>query len=865
MSKEIISFIRINSKRSNENIDCIQTKPIQCNIIKPGPNKLTDVQRSQFDKICKRNNGKVDFCFGSEIEKKNQDINEINAVNTFYTILKNNGFNHIIEKKNIYKNNITYILSKKDNVDVKNKIKTIHLIKILNSNSIASGNDNSITVDNITKDCNVINCFNFIDDFSVNHLTNKEDSSQNFNNFERDLRLYNHIKNNEIYHIKIYLSKINNQFTLHSPVENTVEDTLQEKKDKLKENNEKIKNIDNSNKNNFLKQSTILKLFTLDDNTPLTYSNINTYISERCDENLKSKKQKINEFVQKNNIKDRKCNNSLIKNYSIQLEIEKNNHEIEKNNHEIEAIKKLNKNNQNILSYKLINIILYNFIHQNTLIKNNELLQNEINNLEKVSYLSRGELNLANRAMSPIRQMTNELIMNTMIHYMAQFNRFNMLLELFKCECFKNLDMNVKNALGETPLHIAVRYNNINIIIFLIKYANNVDLLVKNSKGETPFLYSINYNHLDIMYLLYNNKGFSLDSDNDNNNLLHICLIHKPDTTIVSFLVQRGVDIDQENNEGKLPMDILEEKFKKLKDKYKDNEKYKKLYSDDGYFQSKTDNVMLKFLTPDDYPDKLFLEYDSIRTIINNISFTENQSSDYFYIKEFECYDNENSIMTGIKNRKDCTDKGGKIAEYNKPFNEISCINDKYQIIPNIYTIQDCLTVNGQPKMVFCVDKGCMKNKKLIAKVRSIKDLKNICNGKVITRTEQYTQCKNEGHKLISVVADFICMDALNNEIKLKNPGNFKECQQQGGRVVTKSNKKSVSVEFQNPLTYEEDDLYDLKNPEKYMKDKLTEEFNNTNTNNNNNNNNNNNCFDKKKILCIVIIMLILLFFLMTN
>ena len=69
---------------------------------------------------------------------------------------------------------------------------------------------------------------------------------------------------------------------------------------------------------------------------------------------------------------------------------------------------------------------------------------------------------------------------------------------------FPNIDVNIKNKLGETPLHYAlIGYNqNINVLIELLRYGG--DIFIKNNKNHTPFLNAMLFFNNDYNKFIYN-------------------------------------------------------------------------------------------------------------------------------------------------------------------------------------------------------------------------------------------------------------------------------------------------------------------------------------------------------------------------
>jgi len=89
-----------------------------------------------------------------------------------------------------------------------------------------------------------------------------------------------------------------------------------------------------------------------------------------------------------------------------------------------------------------------------------------------------------------------------------------------------NLDINIQDKDGDTPLHIAIFLCNLDIIKILIKYG--ADTKIKDKWGQTPIhrlYFCINDNQiLKIIDLLYKNNANFNEIDNFGNTVLHLAL-----------------------------------------------------------------------------------------------------------------------------------------------------------------------------------------------------------------------------------------------------------------------------------------------------------------------------------------------------
>ena len=178
--------------------------------------------------------------------------------------------------------------------------------------------------------------------------------------------------------------------------------------------------------------------------------------------------------------------------------------------------------------------------------------------------------------------LSNDDYENRVIHIAAMYYKPKVLDLLLAVKP----DLNAVNAEGNTPLHLACKYGNLDVISQLIK-VGGVTLNPKNKKGETPIMLAVAYkdnpkkdkNMLDVNSMmvryLYNNGASLLDTDNAGNTLLHHIIKYAPDTAeksnLVRFVLERGVDPEVVNEDGVTALELTA----KLIKKYEPEPKYK--------------------------------------------------------------------------------------------------------------------------------------------------------------------------------------------------------------------------------------------------------------------------------------------------
>ena len=158
--------------------------------------------------------------------------------------------------------------------------------------------------------------------------------------------------------------------------------------------------------------------------------------------------------------------------------------------------------------------------------------------------------------------LTNDDYRNRMIHLAAGTKYNNILTMLIALKA----NLNIKNKLGETPIHFAVRGRNLDNIATLL--SQGVDLTIPTTKGETPMFYAMATGDMRIVNMLYTNNSPVLGVDALGNNLIHYCIQNCPSykendetvpntkSEIIQWLIEHGVSTEQKNNAGITPLEL---------------------------------------------------------------------------------------------------------------------------------------------------------------------------------------------------------------------------------------------------------------------------------------------------------------------
>ncbi len=158
----------------------------------------------------------------------------------------------------------------------------------------------------------------------------------------------------------------------------------------------------------------------------------------------------------------------------------------------------------------IINTTLDNYYNDPIKIINNNFINNDIDINNSVN-LNNYKFNKKN-----FNPLLFKLIANN------QKDKLNLVLKNNQ----NNLDINIQDKDGDTPLHIAIFLCNLDIIKILIKYG--ADTKIKDKWGQTPIhrlYFCINDNQiLKIIDLLHKNNANFNEIDNFGNTVLHLAL-----------------------------------------------------------------------------------------------------------------------------------------------------------------------------------------------------------------------------------------------------------------------------------------------------------------------------------------------------
>ena len=264
--------------------------------------------------------------------------------------------------------------------------------------------------------------------------------------------------------------------------------------------------------------------------------------------------------------------------------------------------------------------------------------------------------------------LTHNNYNNRLIHIVSIYNNkednINLLLAL-------NAVINIKNIDGNTPLHLAAKYDNEIIMDKLLRVGIIPNTI--NNDGYNAAAYCVINGNKKTLNILYNNGINFQQLDNNGNNLIHISLMFgKNKYEIINTLVNFGVNVNDKNNDNISCIELLDyiiEYFEE-KNKNKDTENNKKLQNEKLNTIIK-DTFQVTKLNINKISD-LFIELKSLKTFIDSRAFKQNYGNSAV-IRSKEIlgspieYDRKGCSglnVNGDEDPKTCVEKGGQVVEY---------------------------------------------------------------------------------------------------------------------------------------------------------------------------------------------------------
>lgn len=145
----------------------------------------------------------------------------------------------------------------------------------------------------------------------------------------------------------------------------------------------------------------------------------------------------------------------------------------------------------------------------------------------------------------------------TVLNYAISFNNLDICKILLKA----GLDPNIKDSDGATAIHYASKKSgNIRILKLLIDFGAEVNI-IDNKPGWTPLIYALHQNNIEgIKLLLKNGANLNIKYDFGYTSLHWAVLFYYRSPDMIKSLLEAGADPTIENEDGKTPLDLANEK-----------------------------------------------------------------------------------------------------------------------------------------------------------------------------------------------------------------------------------------------------------------------------------------------------------------
>ena len=121
-----------------------------------------------------------------------------------------------------------------------------------------------------------------------------------------------------------------------------------------------------------------------------------------------------------------------------------------------------------------------------------------------------------------------------------------------------NTDVNIKDALGRTPLHIAAEKGYTDVAMFLVE--NGAEVNITDSKGNTPLIFIIHKTgNLELTRRLLE-KGAAVNAQNRTGETALMYAAWRGHSDIVQLLLEKRADLTLKNRQGDTALALAESK-----------------------------------------------------------------------------------------------------------------------------------------------------------------------------------------------------------------------------------------------------------------------------------------------------------------
>ncbi|XP_041374689.1 serine/threonine-protein phosphatase 6 regulatory ankyrin repeat subunit B-like [Gigantopelta aegis] len=126
-------------------------------------------------------------------------------------------------------------------------------------------------------------------------------------------------------------------------------------------------------------------------------------------------------------------------------------------------------------------------------------------------------------------------------------------MEVIKRLVEKGAKLNVVDASGNTPLHIAAHYSSVDVVRYLVEKGLQIDL--PNGNGAMPIHLASAHNTSDVCLCILNNGAVPNVTDAHSKSPLHFAVCNR-DANVVVTLIHHGAKLDNVDEFGNTPLHI---------------------------------------------------------------------------------------------------------------------------------------------------------------------------------------------------------------------------------------------------------------------------------------------------------------------
>jgi len=131
---------------------------------------------------------------------------------------------------------------------------------------------------------------------------------------------------------------------------------------------------------------------------------------------------------------------------------------------------------------------------------------------------------------------------NYLIHYIIIYNQIDILNILFE----RNIRIDILDIDGRSILYNPIKYNYIKILNLLLEYNNKligISILdIKDKLGNTPLHYAVLLNNYNIVKILFKNNADPLLMNNENTNVILLALQYNY-TDIIKYFIKDTINL----------------------------------------------------------------------------------------------------------------------------------------------------------------------------------------------------------------------------------------------------------------------------------------------------------------------------------